>query len=273
MNKVLRMCLVCFFALSSNLLTGQTLEELQDELLEMNLEMARMEKAMNSAKRLSQVKKNTIRLLREQINAKDVYIEQLRKNLDAAQGLYEKQKLMTEEVEELRQQDSIRYTMQIVEQSENLERMQELFLQMQEEYKKEVVRLEKLVLDQSFIITGLLKDGFFGGRPEEPIILDPTNNHKIKARQLKAVYLNFESPKPVKQLPEYRYSVRYIDKKGRNYEVISGGAVNRKSTIKQEIDFVGVGNGHKIQSGRYIVTLSYEENQQTNEMERVFELD
>jgi hypothetical protein len=187
--------------------------------------------------------------------------------------LYEKQKLAMQQLEEIKQKDSIRTALIIAEMSTDIANLKSLFIEMQEAHMIEIARLENLVLQQSFVITGLLRSTVINNRPDAPIILDPSNNYQVKARFLEAAYLNFEAPRPENYLPEYRYSVKFIDAKGNNFDVISGGPIPRKNTIEQKLDFEGAGNGFKFKSGRYVVILSYEENQKTHELERIFTLD
>lgn len=253
--------------------TDVSIEQLQDEVLKMNIEMATLDQEMKSAKELAEIKDNTIGVIRQQLHAKNLYIEQLQKNLKASKDLYEKQKLAMQQFKEIKQKDSIRTALIIAEMSTDIDNLKSLFIEMQEAHMIEIARLENLVLQQSFVITGLLKSTIINNRPEAPIVLDPDNNYQVKARFLEAAYLNFEAPRPENYLPEYRYSVKFIDEKGNNLDIISGGPVPRKNTIKQKLDFEGAGNGFKFKSGRYVVILSYEENQKTHELERIFTLD
>ncbi|MFM9947404.1 MAG: hypothetical protein ACKV1O_05655 [Saprospiraceae bacterium] len=265
--------LLMFLAIAAIGQSPAELRELQDKVLAMNLEIADLETKWESTESLIQMKEQTILVLKKQMAAKDVYIKQLKNSLATAETLIERQKIRTTQLEQLRLKDSIRYTTQIAQQTEDMDEMREIYEQAVKEYEEEIARLERLIIERTFVITGQLKSaGITGTRPESPILLDEKNNYRVRARRLGQVYLNFESSKPVKDLPEFYYSVEFLDSNGKKYTIISDVPVNRSSKVEQQIDFEGAGNGHKLQQGKYKVILTYEENQTLIKNERVFTL-
>ena len=270
---LLSISMMCLFCLNKSF--GQyDVEYLQGEYLRLREEKARIEVENIQLRKSGELKDDINQMLRNSLSRKDTLIRALRRNLDEANSLIEKQRARIEIVEELKSKDSIRHIQELIDIKNDLQELATIYEETVRDFENDLRKLHNLLFDKTFSVTATLNEAcaVCPKRPTGRVELDEGNSINIKSNQINAIYIEFSTGKTDVELPSYYFTLMvYPDNKGQQpYKLYEDyPIVTQNGEMNHQIE---INNKSRIVSGRYVLTLTYEEDEQSIKKERVFTL-